>query len=156
MDRVAGSAGRGLAYRIFVGQYLYHHLLLDGRIDMADAAPRFLASGWSAPRQLRSARPFRLAHHPEACVRLPLSGPADLRAVLTARAPAALVPQTMSVAVNGRLVETHTLSSEWREVPFTLPAAQLFSGENIVCFRFARRLPGPDGVAAAVARLQLP
>jgi hypothetical protein len=62
----------------------------------------------------------------------------------------------MSIAVNGRVVATRTLGSEWREVRFTLPASQLFSGENAVCFRFARHLPGPDAVAAAVARLQLP
>lgn len=156
LDRAAGPAGRGLAYKVFVGQYLYRDLLLDGRLDLADADPRFLASGWSPPRGRRSARPFRLAHHPEACVRLPFQEPADLPAVLTARAPKAIVPQTMSITVNGWPVATRTLGDEWRRVEFTLPAARLWSGENSVCFRFSRRLPGPDGVAAAVATLQLP
>jgi hypothetical protein len=155
LGRVAGPGGRALAYKVFVGQYLYHHLLPDGRLEMTDADSRFLASGWSRPRQRRSHRPFRLAYHPEACVRLPLLEPIELRVVMTARAPAAVVPQTMGISVNGRALATRTLSAEWREVKFTVPAARLWSGENHLCFHFTRRLPGPGGVAAAVATLQL-
>jgi hypothetical protein len=42
--------------------------------------------------------------------------------------------------------------------PFTIPASALVPGENRLCFRFSRALPGEEGtrVAAAVSVIQLP
>ena len=88
---------------------------------------------------------------------VPLSGPSDLPATLQARVPRRLESQAFTVTVNGAVAARGTLGPEWQDVPFTLPAALLVTGENAVCFRFERGW-GEEGqqVGAQVARVQLP
>jgi len=82
----------------------------------------------------------------------------SLRAFISARAPHGLDGQTMSVLVNVAVVAESPLGDEWRDVPFTIPASALVPGENRLCLRFSRALPGEEGlrVAAAVSVIQLP
>ncbi|HEV7499403.1 MAG TPA: hypothetical protein VGQ33_05330, partial [Vicinamibacteria bacterium] len=85
------------------------------------------------------------------------SGPSTLPALLTARVPRRLESQTFTVTANGTAVGAGHLGPDWSDVPFTLPAAALVAGENLVCFQFARG-SGEEGeqVGAQVSRVQLP
>jgi hypothetical protein len=157
MGTIAGQPGYNLAYKVFVGEYLYQHLLFDGTIEMATAEPRFLASGWSEPR-LNKTPNFRWAFYPQSCLRLPLAGAMDLRTSVLAKTPAAIPRQNVAVVVNGRFFTNGTLTPDWREIKFTVPAEMLRGGENFLCLKFGQHLPGEPGqqIAAAVARVQLP
>ena len=157
MGALAGQRGYDLAYKMFVGEYLYQHLLLDGTIDLATAETRFLASGWSEPRLNRTPS-YRWALYPEACLRLPFAQPFDVRTSVLARTPPGIPRQNVTVAVNGRFFVNRTITPDWREIEFTLPAEMLRAGENFLCLRFERYLPGEPGqqIAAAVSRVQLP
>jgi hypothetical protein len=157
LGALAGQRGYDLAYKMFVGEYLYRHLLLDGTIDLAKAEPRFLASGWSEP-QLNRTPTYRWALFPRACLRLPLAQPFDLRTSVLIKTPPAIPRQNVTVVVNGRFFMNRTVTSDWRELNFTVPGKMLRGGENFLCLQFERHLPGEPGqqVAAAVARVQLP
>jgi hypothetical protein len=156
LGNLAGAAGRSLAYRFFVGEYVYYNLASDGTIDLASPeSARFLADGWSAPR--RGDPAFRWAYGPEACFSLPFDRPQDLRATLIARTPQRLDPQQVTITVNGASTAGLTLTSDWAESAFVIPGDRLASGRNSLCLQFARSLDEEEGrVAAAVARLQLP
>lgn len=157
MGALLGQRGYNLAYKIFVGEYLYRTLLLDGTIDLATTDPRFLASGWSEPRVNRTPT-YRWAYYPRACLRLPLSEPFDLRTSVLARTPPEIPRQNVTVVVNGTFFMNATLTPEWRELPFTVPERMLRGGENFLCLQFQEHLPGePERqIAAAVSRVQLP
>jgi len=158
---VAGPAGRALVYKAFVGEYLYWNLTPHNAIELASESP-LLVSGWSEARNRHGPPTYRWAFYPQACVRLPLlDGPTKkgLRTVVTARAPGGLAGQTMSAALNGRTVlEQAALTEDWTDVSFLLPAPALAAGENLLCLRFDKALPGDDGsrVAAAVLQIKLP
>ena len=114
----------------------------------------------NTPMNENKARRFRRALYPEACVRIPLEGPVDLRTVVTARAPDGLSSQAITVVLNDQTLTTTTLSNEWEDIKFTMPAGFLVPGENSLCLRFRNALPPKhdDGerVAAFVERIQLP
>jgi hypothetical protein len=157
-ERVGGWSGRDLAYRMFVGEYLYWNLNPGGTIDLADPDTRYLADGWSSPRNDPEGRAFRVAYHPRACVRIPLRDVLDLRMTVTAKAPAAVPGQTIALAVNGAHVESRPLPSEWTDTELTAPARHLHRGENVICLEFGSHARGPEGSrpAASVSRIQLP
>ena len=157
MGAPAGQRGYNLAYKMFVGEYLYQHLLFDGTIDLATAETRFLASGWSEPRLNRDPS-YRWALYPESCLRLPLAQPFDVRTSVLAKTPPEIPRQNVTIVVNGRFFTNRTITPDWREINFTLPATMLREGENFLCLRYEQHLPGEPGqqIAAAVSRVQLP
>ncbi len=152
-----GPRSRALAYKAFVGEYLYENVNLGGTIDVGGEEGRWLGEGWSGSKWREGSPRFRWALAPQACLRLPFEQPVDLRATITARAPRRLEGQTFAVVVNGRVTGEAALGPEWTDTPFTIPRTALVPGENAVCFRFARS-GGEEGqpVAAQVARVQLP
>jgi hypothetical protein len=152
-----GDRGRAFAYKLFVGEYLYYNLNLDGTIRVTDPRERLLVSGWSAPR--RNADPvFRWGYFPRSCVELPLEEPFDLRLALTARAPRRLAPHEVTVTLNEVPLQRITLDDTWREHALVLPTSGLRPGVNLWCLHYEKHLPGDDGgeVSAAVSRIQLP
>jgi hypothetical protein len=157
LGTLLGSRGRDLAYRFFVGEYFYVNTNPGGTIAVGGDDARYLGEGWSGPRWHEGGPRFRWARFPRACVVVPLSGPATLSAVLTARVPRRLESQTFTVTANGTAVGAGRLGPDWSDVPFTLSAAALVAGENQVCFQFARGW-GEEGeqVGAQVSRVQLP
>lgn len=157
LGAVFGARGRNLAYRFFVGEYLYVNTLLGGTIAVGGDDARYLGPGWSGPRWHEGGPRFRWALYPRACLRIPLAGKATLKALVTARVPRRLETQAFTVFANGAPVGSGRLGPDWADVPFTLPAAALFPGENDVCFEFERGW-GEEGqqVGAQVARVQLP
>jgi len=159
LEKVAGPRGRALAYKLFVGEFLYWNLNLSGTLDLAGADEHYLAGGWSPPRNRSGPPTFRQALYPQACVRLPLDEPLrPLPAVITLRAPERLPQQTVTIVLNGHVLKQGGLGPEWQDVSVTLPAERLHTGENLLCLRFSGALPSEDGsaVAAAVSRIQLP
>lgn len=156
LSAIAGPRGAALAYKLFVGEYLYYNLALDGTIDLADeGSARFLEGrGWSAIRKRGDVRPFRWALAPRACLRLPFEQPMDLRASLLARRAPGATPRTFTVLVNDAAVFEGPLEADWSDSRFLLPASAMRPGENHICFAFSG---GEDEqAAAAIARLQLP
>ena len=115
-------------------------------------------NGWSTRGRLPGRPDFRWALFPEACVRIPLEAPFDLRVTIEAFAPPAAQPQTMSVTVNDVSVGAGALGPEGTRVPVFIEARHLVPGENILCLRFSNALPGdPETRAAAgVWEIQLP
>jgi hypothetical protein len=157
-ESVGGRRGRALAYKFFVGKFFYWNTHLDGTIDLSRIEPRFLSGGWSEAQNREGPPTFRWAIYPQACVRFPLDRPAiPLRTVVTARAPARLDGQTMTIALNGTVLKQAALAVEWTDVPVTLPLERLTPGENLLCLHFSESLSEADGRrAAAVSRIQLP
>jgi hypothetical protein len=157
LGAVAGQRGYALAYKVFVGEYLYQHLLFDGTIDLATAESRFLASGWSEPRLNRDPS-YRWALYPESCLRLPLAEPFEMRTSVLLRTPPEIPRQNVTLSANGRYFANRTITSEWSEIEFTVPADLLRGGENFLCLRFEQHLPGDPAqrISAAVSRIQLP
>ena len=158
---VAGEHGRALAYEIFSAEYFYTRFNRSGTIDLRNAGPDYLLHGWSSGSRRRAPRAFRRALYPEACVRIPLREPFDLRTVVTARAPEGLESQTVTATLNGEVLTSTHLPNEWQDIPFTMPERYLVPGENELCLRFSKALPAEDAeggprVAAHVARIQLP
>jgi len=153
-----GTRGRAAVYRVLVGEFFYDNVAPSGTIEVGALDSPFLLEGWSAPRRREGWPGFRWAMSPAACARVPLEEPVPLHGFISARAPHGLDGQTMSVVVNGAVVAESPLGEDWREVPFTIPASALLPGENRLCFRFSRALPGEEGtrVAAAVSVIQLP
>jgi hypothetical protein len=160
LGAVAGPAGRALAYKALQAEYFYTDFNRGGAIAPADPAAqeRYLLNGWSTRGRLPGRPDFRWALFPEACVRIPLEAPFDLRITIGAFAPPAAQPQTMSVTVNGVAVGAGALGPEGDRVPVFIEARHLVPGENTLCLRFSNALPGgPETRAAAgVWEIQLP
>ena len=153
-----GPRARAFVYDVMVGEYFYYNVNPGGTIDVGAADSPWLAGGWSEPERRGGWPPFRWAVYPRACVRVPLQGPSALAGFVRARAPGRIPGQWMRILCNGAPIAATALSTEWADVPFTLPAESLQAGENAVCFEFARGLPGEaeGSNAAAVALVQLP
>jgi hypothetical protein len=160
MGAVAGARGRALAYRTLQGEYLYTGWNRGGTIAPADPAAeeRYLLHGWSTRGRLAGRPEFRWALFPEACVRIPLEAPFDLRVAIEAFAPEAALPQGMTVAVNGTVVGAGVLVPEGTSVPVLVEKRHLVPGENTLCLRFSNGIPGERGkrAAAGVWVIQLP
>lgn len=156
LTAIAGPPGRALAYKVFVGQYLYYDLALDGTIDLgSEASARFLEGvNWSPPRKRGDIHAFRWALHPQACLRLPLERAIDLRSRLLVRRAPGSGARNLGVVANGRPAFKGGLGHGWGELAFVLPAAALRAGENRICFAFDGGKAGE--AAAAIAWLQLP
>lgn len=160
LGTLLGPAGRGLAYRMLSAEYFYSHYNRDGAVRPAapNADERYLIRGWANRARIPGHAEFRWALYPEACVRVPLEEPFDLKLVVEAFAPAKTQPQTMTLLINDVVIGASDLGIDWVEIPFEVPAIRLVSGENRVCLRFSSALPGETGVqvAAGVGRIQLP
>jgi len=156
--RVGGGAARALVYRMLVGEYLYQARHWDGKLSLARLPEYELAGGWSEPHRRADGPSFRWAYHPEGCLWLPVDAPFRLPIAITARAPAGAQPQTLELRLNDVVLGAAPLGSEWEVLHFDAPARYFVPGENRLCLRFDRALPGDWGrhVAAAVARVQLP
>ena len=152
-----GPNARAFVYNVMVGEYFYYNVNLSGTIDVGAVESRWLGAGWSDAQRREGWPPFRWAL-PEACVRVPLQQPLDLRSFIRLRAPGRIPEQEMDVLSNGVAVAHASFGTEWTKVPFMIPAASLRPGLNNVCFRFAQRRPGDEegGYAAAVSVVQLP
>ena len=74
--------------------------------------------------------------YPEAYVRIPLGEPFGLRIAVTARTPEGALPQVMTVAMNGDVLTSASLTTSFKEIRFVTPKKRL--------------------VAAHVERIQLP
>jgi hypothetical protein len=87
-------------------------------------------------------------------VRVPLDEPVELAASVTARA-ATNAAQPMELVLNGTTIGAATLTRDWAEIPFVLPARGLVPGENTLCLKFgsAAGASGEGQVAAAVSRI---
>jgi len=159
LGSVAGPRGRALAYRTLQAEYFYTAFNRGGTIAVADptAPERYLLSGWSTRGRLAGHPDFRWALFPEACVRIPLEEPFDLRLEIEAFAPEAAQPQTMTVLANGAPVGAGLLAPEGSRVNVFIPEGRLVPGENRLCLRFSNGVPGGEGRAAAgVWTVQLP
>ena len=157
-ERVGGAGARALVYRMLVGEYLYQARHLDGTLNLARLPEDELAGGWSEPHRRPAGPGFRWAYSPEACLLLPFEAPIDLPLAITARAPAGTQPQTLELKMNGVTLGVAPLGSGWEVLRFQAPGRYLVPGENRLCLAFQRGLPTDSGrgVAAAVARVQLP
>lgn len=155
---VAGQRGRAFAYEALSAEYFYTSFNRNGRIYLRSADDRYLLHGWHTPSRRIARRTFRRALYPEACVRIPLRTPFPLRIAVTARAPEGALPQVMSVAMNGRVLSSASLTTRFNEVRFLAPKDTLVPGVNVLCLQFSNGLPGKDDrrVAAHVERIQLP
>jgi hypothetical protein len=160
LGALAGPRGRALAYKALQAEYFYTAFNRGGTIAPADPAAqeRYLLNGWSTRGRSPGRSDFRWALFPEACVRVPLEAPFDLRVTIDAFAPPAAQPQTLRVTVNGVVVGTGALAPEGSRVPVFIEARQLVPGENTLCLRFSNALPGEPGTraAAGVWEIQLP
>jgi hypothetical protein len=97
LEEAWGQQARALAYKLFVGEYVYGNINPAGTIDVPTDT-RYLTGGWSRPENREGPATFRWATFPEACVRLPLDPPfQDLRTVITARAPGRIPDQVVFV-----------------------------------------------------------
>ena len=150
-----GSAGRGLAYRALSGEYLFTSFNYTGTLELATIEDRELRGRWSPRRRPPEGQAFRWAVGKESCVRIPLQGPFDMRAVVTARAPETLMPQSMLARFNGRSLGARPLATAWQDVELKVPALDQESGENWLCFSFSNPNSEPDGPHAAIARVQI-
>jgi hypothetical protein len=92
-------------------------------------------------------------------VRFPLDRPQrPLRTVVTARAPARLPDQVMTVVLNGHVLRRSPLGAAWTDVEVLLVKEAQLPGENLLCLEFSEGLAPSEqeGLAASVARIQLP
>jgi hypothetical protein len=155
---LAGQRGRAFAYEMLSAEYFYTGFNRNGRIYLRSADERYLLNGWHTPSRRIARRTFRRALYPEACVRIPLREPFDLRIAVTARAPEGALPQVMTVAMNGAVLTSASLTASFKEIRFVAPEESLVAGENALCLLFANGLPDDSGrrVAAHVERIQLP
>jgi hypothetical protein len=154
LGMVAGPAGRGFAYKVMSGEYVYTSNPA-GTLNLALLDDRELSGGWSGRQRPRDGPGFRWALGDSSCIRVALEAPFDLTAVVKARAPQRLEPQLMTLAWNGHHVDAALLSHEWSDHAFSVPVRLQYAGENQVCFSFSQR-PENEDVRAAVALIQLP
>jgi hypothetical protein len=145
-------------YKALSAEYLYTRFNPGGTLAVGNMEDAELRGAWSSRRRKPGEPAFRWALAPESCVRAPLEAPLDLRVAITARAPAEVQPQTMTLLVNGRAVGSAPVGTEWGESAFLAPKDAVVPGENWLCLRFAREWPGEDAprTAAAVSAIQLP
>jgi hypothetical protein len=158
MGRVAGDYGREIAYKFFVGEYLYVNINPSGTIDLGNPDDaRHLGGGWSQAVNGTGPPTFRWAALPRACVRFALLDvpSADFPALITARAPGRLGTQDMRVELNGKGLASVTLQRELSTTRVSLSPA-LLAGENVLCLAFDRSARGDPSRAAAVSQIQLP
>ncbi len=151
LGAVLGERGSALAYKMFVGEYLYYDLALDGRIDLGeDSSARFLRGGFGNIRRGEERR-FRFALGPRSCLALPVDGARTLLARITARRAAGSAVAQASLLLNDQPVGILMLGPAWEETTVSLA---LRSGENYLCLSS----PGApqDTAVAGVALVQLP
>lgn len=155
-----GPGARDLTYRVFVGLFTYENYRPGGDFNPADLEPRFLRRGWSDAQVWDDGVRFRYLLFPEGCVVIPLDEPFDIRGFVSARSPARIRDQSVTLILNGRWMVEAELPPAWIEIHFDAPRAFWRRGENEFCVRAAKRRPGDEGddqaFAAAVARIQLP
>ena len=155
-----GPAARAAVYRVFVGLFAYENYRPGGDFDLATLESRFLGRGWSETQAWDDGTMFRYLLFPKACITIPIDEPFDLRGVITARAPARIQDQRITVMVNDRAVTTVPLPPQWTDLNFAAPARFWRSGENGLCLVAASKRPGDEGddrsFAAAVVRVQFP
>ncbi len=150
-----GKTGRGLAYRAFSGEYLFTSFNYTGTLVLATIEERELRGRWSPRRRPAEGQAFRWAVGKESCVRVPLEQPFGLRAMVTARAPETLMPQSILATLNGRSLGSRSLATRWQEVELAVPARDQESGENWLCFSFSNPNREPDGPHAAISRIKI-
>jgi hypothetical protein len=157
LEQTWGKRARAIAYKFFVGEYVYGNINPSGTIDLAGDA-RYLTGGWSGPENREGPPNFRWAIFPRSCIRVPLDPPLqDLRAVITARAPGRVQDQVVAFELNGQELSQQPLGRDWSDLTVVLPGGVLVPGENLLCLRFSTSLPEQEGHrAAAVSRIQLP
>ena len=158
LGTLGGDRGRALAYDFFAGEYLFGALGRAGTLRLATADDRTVGPGFSPPAGREDGPAFRWAHHPEACLNLPLRGDRPLRAVgVVARAPRKALPQTVVLVLNGEEKGEADVGAEWTTLRFAVGDGAFRAGENLLCLRFARGLPAGSGdrPAAAVAEVRL-
>jgi hypothetical protein len=158
MGWIAGDEGRALAYKVFSAEYFYTRFNRSGTINLRRADERYLLHGWWTASRRTAKRTFRRALYPEACVRIPLEEPFDLRVAINVRAPEGVEPQIMEITVNDNFVSSERLHQEWGRVLVVLRKGHLVPGENVLCFKFSNALPEEKGrrVAALFEKIQLP
>jgi hypothetical protein len=150
-----GRRGKALAYRALSGEYLFTSFNTTGTLDLAAIEESELRGRWSPRRRPAEGRAFRWAVGKESCVRIPLQGPFELRAVVTARAPDTLLPQSLLASFNGQPVGARSLSARWEDVELPVPVRFQESGDNWLCLSFSNPNPENDGPHAAVSRVQI-
>lgn len=158
LRRVATGALGAPAYDFFAGEYLFGALGRGGVLALAHADDRTVASGFSPPAWREGGPAYRWALYPEACLMLPLRGDVRPAAVgILARAPRKLLPQEMTLLIGGAERGRAVLGAEWTSLRFAVPAEAFAPGENHLCLRFTRGLPGAAEArpAAAVAEVRL-
>ncbi len=144
--------GRALAYKIFVGEYFYYNIALDGMIDLgSDSSERFLRGGWSEVKRKGEDVVFRWALGPRSCVVVPLETSRILEARIRLRRAPGVRFDFLNLTLNDDAVATVPLSKEWVEVSRMLP---LRGGENYVCLSSPET--GNETASAAVAYFKLP
>ncbi len=155
LGRIAGPRGRALAYGLFDGRFFFSNSVHDGVVDVGSSEQPFLTGGWSRPINEAGPPTFRQVFLPRACVRIPLLRPVEMEATVTARTPARLGVQPMTVTLNDKPVARLALEPEWTEQAAPLPATMMIPGENLLCLEFEGALPGPphQRVAAWVRRI---
>ena len=155
-----GPRARDVIYRAFVGLFTYENYRPGGDFNPAELEPRFLKRGWSDPQVWDDGVRFRYLLFPEGCVIIPLDEPFDIRGFVSARSPARIKDQRVTLFLNGRRMVEAELPPAWTEIHFDAPGPFWLRGENELCVRAAKRRPGDEGddlaFAAAVARIQLP
>ena len=154
--RMATGAFGPRAYDFLSGEYFFGAIAHRGALSLAHADDRTVGSGFSPPAWREGGPAFRWALYPEACLMLPLRG--DERpaaASVLARAPRKVLPQEMTLVLNGTERGRAALASEWTSLRFAVPPDAFRSGENQLCLRFTPALPGEGRPAAAVAEVRL-
>ncbi|HVQ31500.1 MAG TPA: glycosyltransferase family 39 protein [Vicinamibacteria bacterium] len=167
LDRVARDqalllrrlATRALGPSVFeslAGEYVFGVIAPRGALSLAQADDRTIGAGFTPPAWREGGPAFRWALHPEACLTLPLRRDEHVEAVgLRLRAPRRALPQELTLVLNGLDLGRASLSADWTWLRFTVPATAFGPGENHLCLRFARGIPGEHGPAAAVAEVRL-
>ena len=156
LRRMATGAFGPRAYDFFAGEYVFGAIAHGGSLSLAHADDRTIGTGFSPPAWREGGPAFRWALYPEACLMLPLRGDEQTAAVgVLARAPRKALPQEMTLLLNGTARGRAALASEWTSLRFPVPPEAFRPGENQLCLRFTRALPGEASAAAAVAEVRL-
>ena len=156
LRRLATGAFGPRAYDFLAGEYFFEAIAQGGTLSLAHADDRTVGLGFSPPAWREGGPAFRWALYPEACLMLPLRGDERPAVVgLLARAPRKALPQEMTLVLNGIDRGRVALASEWMSLRYAVPPDAFRPGENQLCLRFSRALPGEGGPAAAVAEVRL-
>jgi len=158
LRRVMTGALGAPTFDFFAGEYLFGAIGRGGALALARADDRTVGPGFSPPAWREGGPAFRWALFPEACLVLPLRGDVRPAAVgILARAPRKALPQEMTLLIGGVERGRAVLGAEWTSLRFAVPAEAFAPGENHLCLRFSRGLPGAAEArpAAAVAEVRL-